>query len=219
MIRLEVVRRWTAALALLSAAVIPMALVTTGAGAQAAEPPASIRYAPGTPGMLAAQDIARRQWGVDPCNGQVAISWGTDEPTINARSYWANPRSAYDAPQLNVQCRIVLNTQLGFDWAKFCTVVVHEYGHLAGHPHVADGPDVMSPLYRAPLPACVATPESTEAPVAIVPAAAAAPVAPRSSGDGAPRGSRRVRAARVRKANARAAVAAPTLVRYSSAHD
>jgi hypothetical protein len=51
-----------------------------------------------------------------------------------------------------------------FDWAQFCTVLVHEYGHLTGHPHTADGDGVMSPIYRAPLPACtqVADPSGVE---------------------------------------------------------
>jgi len=36
---------------------------------------------------------------------------------------------------------------------------VHEVGHLVGHPHAADGRDVMSPVLRVPLGACAATPE------------------------------------------------------------
>lgn len=152
----------------LSAALLPAAFLWAGEGAEADTAPASMRYGVGSTGMFVAQDLARRTWGVDPCGGQVEVVWGSDEPLVNARSYWANPRSAYDDPALNVQCRIVFNAALDFSWEKFCTVLVHEYGHLAGRPHGADGPDVMSPVYRAPLPDCAATAD---------PAAPAAPVA------------------------------------------
>ena len=50
---------------------------------------------------------------------------------------------------------------------------MHEYGHLTGHQHSADGPDVMSPIYRAPLPACLIADPST--PPAAAPAAVAPP--------------------------------------------
>jgi hypothetical protein len=55
-----------------------------------------------------------------------------------------------------------------YSWPKFCTVLVHEYGHLTGHPHTVDGADVMSPIYRAPLPACT-TADPSEPPVAPAP--------------------------------------------------
>ncbi len=150
------------------------------APAAADEPPPSVRYAVGSPGLAIAQDIARGTWGMDACGGAVAIEWAPDGPTINARSFWANPRSAYDDPALNVECRVVFNTQMAFTWEKFCTVLVHEYGHLVGQQHGPDGRDVMSPIYRAPLPACAATPDPS-APPAPAPALAAAPV-PASAG-------------------------------------
>lgn len=157
-----------------SAAMVPAAFLWTGGDAEAETAPASMRYAVGTSGMLTAQDLARRIWGGEPCGGQVEVAWGTDEPLVNARSYWANPRSAYDDPALNTHCRIVFNSDLDFSWQKFCTVLVHEYGHLAGRPHVADGPDVMSPIYRAPLADCARTPDpAAPAPPSPAPAPAA----------------------------------------------
>jgi hypothetical protein len=168
--RVDAGLRRAGALALVSVAMIPLALMSFGERAHADEPPASARFAVGSPGMLVAQDLARRTWGMDPCGGVIDVSWGVDDPSINARSYWANPQSAYDAPALNVQCRIVFNTLLSFDWPKFCTVLVHEYGHLAGHPHSADGPDVMSPIYRAPLPACTALADPSGVAAAAAPA-------------------------------------------------
>lgn len=211
------------ALLFLSLAMIPVAFLSTGGRAAADEPPASIRYAVGSPGMLLAQDVARRHWGTDACNGQVEIVWGSEDVSVNARSYWANPRSAYDHPQLNVQCRIVFNGEIDFSWQKFCTVMVHEYGHLVGKPHVADSPDIMSPVYRAPLAVCEGTPDPTATATAAQP-----DVAPVSGSDAildAPlprsRAHRdKAHTARAKKAKSKArarAAAAPRLRHFSNA--
>jgi hypothetical protein len=202
------------ALLALSAAMIPAAVLWAGGDAEAETAPASSRYAVGSPGMLVAQEIARGTWGGEPCGGEVEVVWGSDEPLVNARSYWANPYSAYGRPELNTQCRVVFNAGLEFSWEKFCTVLVHEYGHLAGHPHGADGPDVMSPIYRAPLPACVAAPD----PAAPDPVPAPAP-APTSRGGAvvdAPVRATSARRARA-KARARARAAAKARARTRTA--
>jgi hypothetical protein len=96
--------------------------------------------------MQFALGIAQANWGLDACSGQVTIEWGIDEANINARSYWANPLSSYDNPAQNTQCRIVFNSAMTFSWAKFCTVLVHEYGHLT----TADPSELPAP---APTPA------------------------------------------------------------------
>lgn len=153
------------------AACVVVAATAIPAAAEAQAP--AERYAVGTPALQAAQQIARAHWGVDPCGGQVELVWADDEAAINARATWSNPVAAYGTPEHNASCRITLNPRIPFDWVKLCTVVVHEYGHLAGHPHGEDGPDVMSPLYRAPLPACAAAPD---------PAPVAAPTVSRSAG-------------------------------------
>jgi hypothetical protein len=170
--RLRRLLRGSTAMLALSIALVPAALMTARAGYADDVPPAT-RFAVGSPAMLLAQSIARDHWGVDACGGQVQLAWGSDDRTVNARSYWANPVSAYGNPDLNVQCRIVFNADMAYSWPKFCTVVVHELGHLTGHEHTADGPDVMSPIYRAPLPACV-----SGDPTAPAPAVAPAPSAP-----------------------------------------
>src|SRR4051812_45152555 len=128
--------------------------------------------------MQTAQAIARAHWGLDPCGGQVALSWSALAPMINATSTWTNPRSSYDNPDLNGDCRIEFNTGMDFDWEKFCTVVVHEYGHLAGRPHSPDPHDVMAAFYEDPLPECM-TPSSSppsQAPIASTTPARAAVV-------------------------------------------
>ena len=122
----------------------------------------SATFALGSQPMQAAQAIARQHWGVDPCGGQVAISWVSLAPTINATSTWTNPKSSYDNPDLNGDCRIEFNTGMDFDWEKFCTVVVHEYGHLSGKPHSPDVHDVMAAFYSDPLAECI--PPASQAP-------------------------------------------------------
>lgn len=198
-----------------SIAMIPLALVTAGTGVADDVPPAT-RFAVDSAAMATAQGIARAHWGVDACAGQVAISWGVDEASINARSYWANPYSAYDHPALNVQCRIVFNAQMTYSWPKFCTVLVHEYGHLVGRPHVADGTDVMSPIYRAPLEACMVDEPGTQAaPPAPQPVSSPVVDAPRPRTTS--RAARRASAKRARaRAKARARLASAPLLRFSS---
>lgn len=137
-----------------------LALLALAAPAAAAQGvPSPVRFAVGSPAMQTAQQIAAAQWGGVPCGGQVEVTWTAQEPTINARAWWWTATTPYGDPGANTGCRVELNSVARFGWTKFCTVIVHEYGHLAGHDHVADGPDVMSPIYRAPLPACVSTPD------------------------------------------------------------
>jgi len=39
-------------------------------------------------------------------------------------------------------------------WRKFCSVMVHEYGHLAGQGHSPDPADIMFPRYVKPFGGC-----------------------------------------------------------------
>jgi hypothetical protein len=122
------------------------------------------RYPVGSPGMSVAITIAQRYWGADACGGVVTLSWSTaDPPSINARAGWFNPVDFYAAPELNHDCSIVFNANAWLPWPRFCTVVVHEWGHLTGHPHSADPNDVMAPVMRAPLPVCAAVPDPASA--------------------------------------------------------
>src|SRR4051812_24480905 len=104
--------------------------------------------------QLAVQ-IAKTAWNTDPCGGQYTIEWGALDDNVNAQSSWTNPQSAYDNPELNGDCKVTFNPGAEFDWPKFCTVMVHELGHLAGKPHAADPRDVMAAYYTIPLQACI----------------------------------------------------------------
>jgi hypothetical protein len=139
--------RW-AVVALLVAMAAP-------AAAHAQEGPAVARFGPGTAAETRARDIARGTWGGEPCGGDIAFEWVPLPIEINAIAYWANPIDPYADPSLNSRCLVRFNAILSFAWPKFCTVTVHEYGHLWAHVHSDDPNDVMAPYYRRPLPACL----------------------------------------------------------------
>jgi hypothetical protein len=104
--------------------------------------------------MATAHGYAVTRWNADPCGGQVATSWAHMGPGINARSQWLSI-DVRDALSFSA-CSITYNLDVDWDWPKLCTVVEHELGHLAGHDHVNNPHDVMSPYYVYPAPECAA---------------------------------------------------------------
>jgi hypothetical protein len=102
--------------------------------------------------MAKAHALAVSRWGMEPCGGQVSVTWTHMGDGINARSQWL----ATDThnPATFTSCSIAYNLDVDWDWPKLCTVVEHELGHLAGHDHVDDPHDVMSPYYIYPAPEC-----------------------------------------------------------------
>jgi hypothetical protein len=118
----------------------------------------------------AAHALAVARWGVDPCGGQVSVNWAHMGGGINARSQWMSV-DVHD-PSTYSQCSISYNLDIDWDWPKLCTVIEHELGHLAGHDHVDDPHNVMSPYY------VFATPECTSAPPGGQAAPAAVAIAP-----------------------------------------
>jgi hypothetical protein len=128
-----------------------------------------------------AHALAVAHWGVDPCAGQVTVTWAHMGAGINARSTWMS----YDIhnPATYSQCAISYNLDVDWDWPKLCTVIEHELGHLAGHDHVNDPHDVMSPYYVYPTPECAAVgaPAAAPAPVTTAQAPAVAPAASKAT--------------------------------------
>ena len=122
-----------------------------------------------------AHALAVARWGVDPCGGQVAVTWAHMGAGINARSQWMS--TDLHNPATYTQCSITYNLDVDWDWPKLCTVIEHELGHLAGHEHVDDPHDVMSPYYVFPSAECAGgQPGAQPAPAqaAVAPAAVAA---------------------------------------------
>ena len=128
-----------------------------------------------------AHALAVAHWGVDPCAGQVTVTWAHMGAGINARSTWMS----YDIhnPATYTQCAISYNLDVDWDWPKLCTVIEHELGHLAGHDHVNDPHDVMSPYYVYPTPECAAGggPAVAPAPAATAQAPAVPPAASKAT--------------------------------------
>jgi hypothetical protein len=117
--------------------------------------PTAARYAPAAPAIATAEQIARDHWATDPCGGAVTIRWARQAPDINALSTWSSPSAdPYGDPAGNSDCTITLNPAARFDWPKLCTVIVHEFGHLAGHDHDPRPGRLMSELYTTPLAWC-----------------------------------------------------------------
>ena len=122
-----------------------------------------------------AHGLAVARWGMDPCGGQVAVTWAHMGAGINARSQWMS--TDVHNPATYSQCSITYNLDVDWDWPKLCTVIEHELGHLAGHEHVDDPHDVMSPYYVFPSAECAGgQPGAQPAPAqaAVAPASVAA---------------------------------------------
>ena len=113
-------------------------------------------FAAGSAPVQAATDVAKSYWSTTPCGGNVSIVWMPLTDSTNATSTWSNPVGQYDAPEQNSNCQIAFNSSLTWDWTRFCSILVHEYGHLSGKPHSADAADVMYPYYEKPVDQCVA---------------------------------------------------------------
>jgi hypothetical protein len=129
-----------------------------------------------------AHALAVAHWGVEPCAGQVTVTWAHMGPGINARSTWMS----YDIhnPATYSQCAISYNLDVDWDWPKLCTVIEHELGHLSGHDHVNDPHDVMSPYYVYPTPECAAgaaAPAAAPAPATTAEAPATPPAASKAT--------------------------------------
>jgi len=103
---------------------------------------ALVLAAPATAGtLISSQRIAARTWH-NPCDGRVTLRYGSPPaPYVGLTRWWitANGRR-YD-------CRVVVRRGLGRGLT--CTVVLHEYGHLAGRKHSINPNSVMyAPLTR-----------------------------------------------------------------------
>jgi hypothetical protein len=144
-------------------------LLVAAPTAQAAQSPPQ-RWPADGPAIQQARQIAIAHWGISPCNGDVPVAWARLAPDENGRATWTNPFHDYGDPAGNTRCSVALNTRQDWTWPKLCTVLTHEFGHLAGNAHSPDPNDVMFPYYTGTnLPACEA----------VSPAASPAPTAPR----------------------------------------
>ncbi len=110
-----------------------------------AGPAAAASFDQGSPEFAKALEVSQQLWGGMPCGGQVTFGWRDEDPAVNATSYWSSGFT---------NCEIVFNRAAGMGYAKFCTVLTHELGHLHGRGHSSDPDDLMSAIYTSALPAC-----------------------------------------------------------------
>ena len=63
-----------------------------------------------------AHALAVAHWGVEPCAGQVTVTWAHMGSGINARSTWMS----YDVhnPATYTQCAISYNLDVDWDWPR-----------------------------------------------------------------------------------------------------
>ena len=101
--------------------------------------------------------LARMVWH-DPCGGQVTLAYRT---TAQMREFgytvdsiaigWAIPADMGAAAHDPIAgCIVVLRSDWHFQPLEQCTVIMHEYGHLAGMPHSSNPRSVMYPSPNVP---------------------------------------------------------------------
>lgn len=98
-----------------------------------------------------AQQIAVEHWGVNPCNGEVAIfAKDLGETTLAQAGY-----SSINDLSIPTNCSVTYNSAMkDWTWPRFCTVTTHEYGHLLGYGHSDNEWNVMYPYYVHPIAEC-----------------------------------------------------------------
>jgi hypothetical protein len=106
--------------------------------------------------------VAKRYWNAVPCGGQITVladlplpaglepstdGWVTFDSSLGANDLQA-PAGTY------TRCTISLahwqwptRSAMENDWNMFCLTVVHEMGHLLGHPHSPIPGSVMAPVF------------------------------------------------------------------------
>lgn len=209
---------WRVLARLLTCAALALALVPASAGAQAGAPALPVPAAASL--MDSAHALAVARWGMDPCGGQVAVTWSHMGSAVNARSQWMS-LDTHD-PSTFTECSITYNLDIDWDWPKLCTVIEHELGHLAGHSHVGDAHDVMSAYYLYPAPECVppSTPRPATTPAGTASTSKASTGARKASSTkltAKQKAARKARAARARKARLRAKAARLAKARKAAA--
>ena len=96
--------------------------------------------------------IARAAWPGSPCAGREQVHLGGDIALRAAAPSVAGSGEALNGMATVATCEVWLSAEM--DARTFCTVLVHELGHLAGRDHVTTRGDVMNGEGDIDWPAC-----------------------------------------------------------------
>lgn len=97
-------------------------------------------WAHASPSTATVAAFAASTWDEFPCEGRETVRWADfrDVPGLE------NDANAYGATDVE-GCAIYLNVLQRMTTLRLCTVLRHEYGHLAGLTHSDDPFDLMYP--------------------------------------------------------------------------
>lgn len=106
-------------------------------------PASAMAHAHRTP-LSIALEHAYQLWGVKPCGGHYRVEVATLPEWAGGYSTWETPTgpNVYTSPPATwSNCVMQLPAehwtaeQVQVEWVADCTAVLHEWGHLTGHPH------------------------------------------------------------------------------------
>jgi hypothetical protein len=127
-----------------------------GAGPVSLVPPAGAGESLDTR-VRRALELGERRFG-PACPGGISVTWAAFEVdylgTPGARA-WARTFAEECLIEFNVGIWLAADwREAVYDWPWLCTLVVHEYGHLAGHGHADDPADIMHATIERVAPEC-----------------------------------------------------------------
>lgn len=117
--------------------------------------------APANPQALAAS-LAARYWHAVPCGGQITVlarqplavglapstdAWATFASSLGRNDLSAPAQTYKDCVITLARWQWPTQAAMRSDWGMFCLTVIHEWGHLLGHPHSSAVGSVMAPLF------------------------------------------------------------------------
>jgi hypothetical protein len=122
--------------------IAPLLLTLIAACGVATSP--AVAQTPATDAARLAQflPIARAAWPASPCEGRENVHLAGDALLRAEAPAVAGPGEALNGLATPETCEVWLAS--GMDARTFCTVLVHELGHLAGRAHTTTPGDVMN---------------------------------------------------------------------------